>query len=377
MVNSDGPNDRAGAPPGDADARTGLDTVPDGTVLCCLELPAGPSLNELVTPVGEDGEATLRVMRWPDGHLSGQVVSGSGQVVAEGDSQPYVLSQNETAAYMFAWSQGKVRFFINGIALPSFLEEPTPLIIHSPLAALNPKPSFECAEAVQVCEGRIVARSERYRPAAPRPGHLRVPEHGELRRLRDATNVLRDAIQGVTEGRGHQLGVVALGIRTLVDQQFDRHGAPKRTSQPLLLRVAARLGLPLPVFANRNSPADLAELEEITGQSNFSCHVTPARTRQTCLGERLCDIEDWLDEPAMTPLNGPLPKRTVGQLLSATANKFGFAHYDPELPDDLHRLNRNFLGGASILERLLFVSGQTVLELAEWVLRQAEDKSSG
>jgi hypothetical protein len=210
----------------------------------------------------------------------------------------------------------------------------------------------ECASRMAIRKSRMMKKEER----AVRPGQRRKTDQevkaeleGAITRLDHHMGDARDGVREATLG-------VAGRIRALTYWPNER-----KTWNPLLLRMAVRLDLPLPVFAE---PAtELPEVGVPPAQHVRNMVVSCQKVVPTF---EIVDLEEYLDRPFETVPADQGGQVTVGQAVAAVANAEE-AHYAPDVDQYVDRLQSMKFLEIGVLDRLIVNLGEVVLELSRWV----------
>ena len=217
--------------------------------------------------------------------------------------------------------------------------------------------SYETSTAGEICAERMALRRERMAEIEARkvrPGRRRKTPKDELSDLEAAIARLSIDLDGARHGVESSVRGVAGGIRALTYWPND-----KPTWNPLLLRLATRLELPLPVYVEPPgvSPGGLPSPDQHVQNLLVSCR----RLVSTFV---LVDLEEFLDRTLETLDTGA--RVTVGEAV-AYVGSAERAHYDPDVAEYADRLRALEYLEVGALSRMTVGLGGAVLELARWI----------
>jgi hypothetical protein len=186
--------------------------------------------------------------------------------------------------------------------------------------------------------------------------------------LRTAVSNMSRLRENIVAGQHELVGYLAAELRALLYWRND--AARDNTYSPLLLRLASKADLPLPVFA---MPWPDPAAPDIVTQADHRMRSLAPSLIQSAPAEQLMDLQEWLLQPVLTvrdPSGGPGLVLTARDVISETANCLGSAHYDEDISDVLAEMRRTILFNASLLVRSHWTLAGTVAELATWVLSE-------
>jgi len=175
--------------------------------------------------------------------------------------------------------------------------------------------------------------------------------------------------EAVIAGHYHLLGTLAGEMRACVYWQKDAQ--PDRSYDPLLLRMASRADLPLPVFFVPEVPrppiVDDAILHHIPANG-------PRVVRQFKTDE-ICDLQHSLRNSILRL--GPAPGRTISgiEAIAELAHTMGAAHYDTEASEFLEVLQRLESGQGDQLFVFMCQTSSSLISLSEWVLSELKSQN--
>jgi len=262
-----------------------------------------------------------------------------------------------------------VRLYINGGEPLKLLSEMGEKEVPVPEGGTPPMDrSYDDPTAAEECASRMASRQSRMalvEGRAVRPGRRLKTAEEELADLEAEIAGLDHDLERARQGLSVAIGGVAGHIRALTYWPNDRG-----TWNPLLLRMAARLDLPLPVYvepAGELAEAGVPQPDQHVRNLQLSCQ----RLRPTF---GIVDLEEYLDRTLETVTTEQGETHVgVGQAV-AHVGSAGHAHYDRDVEEYVDRLRALKYLDIAALDRLIVKVGETVLELARWVamrLREA------
>jgi hypothetical protein len=172
---------------------------------------------------------------------------------------------------------------------------------------------------------------------------------------------------------GHKAFVrkIAGSLRSLIYWQIRKDGSLNPSYNPLLLRLAARKNLPLPVFA---MPDDRATRPEIVSQAEIHVINNFPTVGKLFPGQSLMDLQAWMNMPISTErfaglLSGAEKELAVKDIIGDVANTMGGAHYDEDVPEQLDRLRNFGAYNQGFVDQFLVMVADTILKLGVFVLK--------
>ena len=212
-------------------------------------------------------------------------------------------------------------------------------------------------------------RKKRFaQPVPARAGFRSKSNEEQLEELEKAAAALDDLSNVVRQGRTHLLGTLAAILRALV------HWNGRRQYNPLLLRIAGRYDMPLPVYMIPGKdpiPSFIADADQIVMQD---LSVTKEFGTQ-----ELADLQEGL-ETALVRLRvgeeGPEQETyTLRETIAAVAETQGVAHFDEDFPLILEPLYSMRSGTAYEIVHNLVWTADVVSQLADYVVSTVRESS--
>ncbi len=291
--------------------------------------------------VGDD-RAWAEVQAEADGSF--RLVVFAGGAVRSVRSQPVHFTGRDYIALGGRWSATDTTLFVNGEPLAPANAEGAARRQFVPVQAPpGTKPAWDDPEAAARCAARVAWRATRFAASATlREGATQKPPREQAGELARARLILTDLADAVASGRHHSEGHLAAELRALVYWPGDEP-KPHRAYNPLLLRLAGRASLPLPIYA---APADPFPRHGLM----LAVETGHPSIERQFPGQVLLDLQDWLVSPALTTASRAVDARNV---IAAVADAQGAAHYDEGRPAAVDQLGLvrgvDGSGGATIL----------------------------
>jgi hypothetical protein len=327
-----------------------------------------------------DTVTSCQVTAYPDGHLRCILKQGE-ETVGSYDTLPIEVIGDGPAIVIMMWDGPSISMYINGQILKSLQEA------EAETFAVDTRDrerigrgvfSFNNPEAKKRCKDWMDWRKQRYaNPKQQAKKDRRLKSTAEQsKELQNAIVALSDLVGLVSTGKLHLLADIATRLRALV--YWD--DKPRSQYNPLLLRMAGRLALPLPVFAYPDSVTDL-DIGDGGPQPVYHFKGYGATVQQTNPKQELMDIQEWLESPAQIERFGDLllgttdgAKRTmtVKEVVLESSTIFGTAHYDDDVLESLDRLRRIKATEVEMLAMFLISVASTVVGLGRFVLGELQ-----
>src|SRR5207249_62168 len=186
---------------------------------------------------------------------------------------------------------------------------------------------------------------------------------------------LVDLVSLIRQGKRHLIGHLAAELRALM-YWYEK----KKTYNPLLLRLAGKFDLPLPIFFLKEE-----NVPEIVSKANLHVRRGHASILKTFPTQRLADLQEWLGS---TVLDLRVIKNTGGvsqsehkaliakDVILEMSTTLGTAHYDEDVPLLLEMLYQTRGPVADELTILLVEAATVVVELCDFVHERGREQPS-
>jgi hypothetical protein len=348
----------------------------EGTIFVVIKFPQPwPPQRETEILSKDQSNSRITLRGTPEGCLLFRVME-SQQEVAKFMSQKIKFVGAGLVLLDVRWSDDQLDMRINGLPVKA-LEEANnaDYLVETKEHIIQDPPSLNHPEAAKLCKEWMNWRKARYaNPKSCAKKNRRLKTIGEqVAELQNAIASLVDLLVLIQNGRSHMLGHLATELRALVYWNG-------RNYNPLLLRVAGRFDLPLPVYMlqeKQGAPKILEDAQQWIKTNEPSI-------LKTIPNQKIVDVQEWLN----TPIQRALFKReqeetsslhsettTAKDLILDTATALGSAHYDEDLPDHLELIYRVNVFGTSTLTNFLLRSATVIIELGRFVLNNAMNKT--
>ena len=310
--------------------------VKEGTLFAVVRFPPvwpSPTRTRLLQLTR--GGASLELWAETDGSLAFAVRDSAGRIAHR--TQPIALSGPGWAIMIATWNAGSAQIHVGGEPLLSNesgggAHKLVRTTEHQPGA----EPAWKDPDAPSACARWVQWRTKnlgipKKTPARGRREKALIDQVQELRR---ASQILHDLSALVQLGRTHLLGHLAAELRALTYWNG-------RSYDPLLLRLAARAVVPLPIYVIADTPSPL--------EGEMSIHVRrgEASIVKQIPTQVVVDLQDWLESKLLSERGASgagqgtverLRHLTVKDLIAGVANTLGAAHYDQDMPRAVQNL---------------------------------------
>jgi hypothetical protein len=339
----------------------------EGTVYSLIRFPgAWPPVTETTLIAGQLADTAIRLIAHPDGHLS---LLGPCRY----STQRINLSGTGFALITVVWKDAEVGVYINGEPLKSLQTAASEVFEITLRERRGEGPvSFEHPDAKANCKKWTDWRKARYANPKLQPKAQRrlKTDDEQIDELSETLKALEDLARAVQAGNLRFLEDVAGRLRSAV---YWQEGS--KNYNPILLRLAGRLGLPLPVFAFPDKiPDEPPIIRDAAFQYTSPIHVT---LQKTYPAQELMDLQQWLESEVQVQrfeeMHGSVAERversvTAKQLILDFSTTLGNSHYDDDVPLALDALQILQAGQVNALSKFIIDVALVVVSLGRWVL---------
>lgn len=327
-------------------------------------------------------ESTVTVTGHADGHLTLDIRRQDGSVLHNEELGCISFAGDGFFYFNVSWgleSDGRAaptRLRLNNKPLGPFVAEQDPVVVAT--TNIDRTLSYRHKDARRACRDWIANRKRKFaNPTPPRGAARRLKSIDEQADdLRNSIAAIANAIKSLHENNNRwPVNVIAGELRALVGWHAD--SASEATHKPLLLRMASKDELPLPVYATRLAePTDPIYKEAIGSFRGVAVTVVKIRPEQ-----ELMDFQDWMKGSAPHFVLNPTGdatavshSMTAKDMLFETAHTLGSAHYGEDANIIIDAMRS--LGSAHLdfHTKVMLGIAETVVVLASWVLRELERK---
>ena len=348
----------------------------EGTIFIVLKFPQPwPPQGEVEILSKGQGNSKIMLRGTPEGCLLFRITEND-QEIARFISQRIRIVRAGLALLDVKWTNNQVDMRINGLTVRA-LEEVNDAehLVETKEHVLHDPPSLNHPEAVKLCKEWMNWRKARYadpKSCAKKNRRLKTIEE-QVAELQNSIASLVDLLVLIQNGRSHMLGHLATELRALVYWNG-------RNYNPLLLRVAGRFDLPLPVYMleeKQDAPKILEDAQQ-------RIETNEPSILKTIPNQKIVDVQEWLKTPIQrarferkqegtSSLHSEMT--TAKDLILDTATALGSAHYDEDFSDHLELIYRTNVFGVSTLTYLLLRSSIVIIELGRFVLNDVTSKT--
>lgn len=187
---------------------------------------------------------------------------------------------------------------------------------------------------------------------------VKKPDWLRLAELEQSLLVVRDAVEALDAGRGHQSLALAAQLRALLVEK-------RRKNPPLLLAIADELRVQLTLFIGPPISADPSREEMLIDLGGM-----PVTANRLAADQQEIPLAEVLDHRVLRVRGDTY---SIGQLIKIGAEKAGGAHHPEVVPEDVARLLTFRQLGIQPLKMVLVAVGRAVLRLGFGVLRSLCD----
>lgn len=188
--------------------------------------------------------------------------------------------------------------------------------------------------------------------------------------LEQATHALADLTNRVRAGETRFVGHLAAALRALV------YWNERKTMDPLLLRLAARIDASLPIYTLR----DVA----MPHQDGLVSDVNPGLPSilRRLPTQTISDIQDWLESIVFSyrPTGSDateLRRLSAKDAIAGVADTLGVAHYDQDVPIDVETLSQFYGPHTDALTHVLLSAASVVVPLSLYLQDRLAETEEG
>jgi hypothetical protein len=346
----------------------------EGTLYAVVQLKTPwPPEKEVIIVQGAQDTRLIQVYAALDGHLVA-IVEDSGVPVVHHETQPIAVDKTGMVILTMSWNPSGAQVRINQHTLrPWDTGDLSPQAIQTKQYLPIGPISVEHPDATTQCQNWVSWRTIRLgTPSPPDDGRDLKPAERQIKELEGALARLDMLVQLVAAGQDFQIPLIAVTLRSLIYWQLRNNGRLNDQYNPLLLRIAARLNLPLPIFA---FPDDRATQPDVLLQAEVHhCNNLPMMQRMLPAQE-LMDMQEWMIVPVSTKrfaglLPGTEKVMASKDVIAEVANTLGGAHFDEDVSQHLERIQAFKAYDTSFVDIYLFNVSKTVVQLGVFVLNQ-------
>jgi hypothetical protein len=340
-----------------------------------------PSKFSLINPVllkELKGFAVVHLVAHPDGHITLKIDRPDGSPLHDIELQRVHLVGQGVCHVLISWNQSYACIYMDAKLLgPYKLEDPALKIELRGIVIGTSSPSIDHPDATNACQIWIQNRQRKFSAPNLRTGRRLKTISEQARDLFIAVNNLRTIASAIhTNGQKHLIGYLAAELRALVFWSKDdgRDGG----YNPLLLRMASKGDLPLPVFAWKNM---FSGKVSVLNKANFHMPQLSATIEKTSNDQILMDFQEWLKEDFTVfrmdvgTLGQTERRLPLKEIIAETANSLGVAHYDEDISETVSTMSDTVFAQIDLLARCLCQTAILTADLGIWVLSKLHERA--
>lgn len=323
---------------------------------------------------GEHDGLKIVIVARTDGRLAITVYDGAGAVVTGFVSQPIIVYGIYPAMFLATWSPSGCTLMVKEQRLLSDLPGLPPFEVMPPRSATFGQRSIDDPTAVKACDKWIQNRKSKFAVVkAPRPNRRPklIEEEGDD--LRNSTAHMKHILQHMETGETYLLGALAGEMRACVYWPRGRDSQPDDQWNPLLLRMASKADLPLPVYSVPHDEAE--ETTPLLQEAVMSVIPDPARIERIYIGDRICDLQEALVDTMLRIGPAPTGRTNIAiELIKELAHTTGAAHYDRDASEFIDVMRKIIGFDVDQVTRFMCHTAATLVSLSEWVLSELKTR---
>ena len=305
--------------------------------------------------------SNLELVALPSGHLNLRIEDSNKKIINYYtqriiiDEQKYQLKKRDILLGI-TWKLPEISIYINTRRLLNIDESKGDnFIINFPDLKSDKLPSYAHPDALQACQNWVSWRGSEFLSTKIIGNNKSRKKtiYEQINELQKAKSLLNDFSNGIKNGNYKLLGTLAVELRAML------YWNGRKTYNPLLLRLAGKFAIPLPIYLiqiNSNPPA-LSPLVHLC--------IKEASIYKEYKTQSLADIQDWLNKDVLVTQNERLKTKDI--ILNAST-KLGGAHYDEDIPENLDFLLGIKSDHFNQLESFLLTTASIVADLSQYVI---------
>ncbi len=360
-----------GTPPHGPPPTVGTVAEEDFTIVLVMGLPGPwppPGRVRLLENAQPDGRQ-ITLNGYPDGHLEAAVstVPNAPPSAVMHFQKVHVTGPN-LFTFALTYGSGRLQAWINGTELATLAASSGAVFTIPERKPPDGQTSYTHPDALAACQVAMDERADRFKTRKsfqPRVASRSKTSSQQREELGQAAQALLHLHDLASAGALHLVPALASQLRGLIYWPPRNRDSPNWN--PLLLRLANADAAPLPIFAVRERPEDVPD---IIKAANYRAENFAASCRRRYLKDDLMDVEDYLAMPVLLVRDSTGGSRiaTVADILAATANSMGSAHYDETVPLYLDDFQAQVFLGRTLAHVLILGLAEVVADLSEHLL---------
>jgi len=260
-----------------------------------------------------------------------------------------------------------INIHINGTEIPLINTDiSAPILIKvTPVNDLEMQ-SINHPNALMKCEKWIIWRKNRFENKQLRRSNRRYKSDVEVQEeLKNSIVILNGILERIKQGEIVHLGYLSAILRALLFWNSSKNYSP------LLLRLANKKNLPLPLFA---LPAKENNIPDFFKNAKWIRMNIPT-IRKNELAQEIIDLQEWLEQEFIVKPNAiSESQKTNKEMIAQYANTMGGTHYDESVPNDIVIMKEYIVSQNNIFSSFLIQTGEVILALSKYVNEQLKKK---
>lgn len=266
-----------------------------------------------------------------------------------------------------SWNEYGINLRINGIILNSFIDNSIQTIECKQVVSED-KLSWEEVDATRKCREWIDWRIHRYSQPklAAKLGRRISTFQEQVNQLVESCNELKEQLASVQKGQLRGIQIILPALRALLFWP-DKSGP----YNPLLIRIAGVLQVPLPVYALPSEQNE--EFKQLISKAVLQISNNKPSIIQKMPNQVLMDFQEWLHLETFV-LNEKSYR--MKDVIFEAANTMSIAHFDDDIPLQIDFLKNNTFFGFDGLAIFVISVTETTIALAEYLVCLANKEKS-
>jgi len=232
--------------------------------------------------------------------------------------------------------------------------------------------SFANPNATAICKEWIDNRRAKFiSPPQTRIGRKSKSVEAEAEDLRSSSLRMNHFVEGIRGGNTFLLGSLAGEMRASIYWPDGRDAKPDAQYNPLLLRMASKADLPLPVYC----VPEAAPLPPAVADTVLQVDMDTPRITAIFPHEKIFDLQSVLLRTLVVrSIQIPGGKISGRNLIRELAHTMGSAHYDPDASEFVDLLGAIIGGQGDQVTSFMCETASTLVSLSEWVLSELKQR---
>ncbi|MEA5513171.1 hypothetical protein [Nodularia sp. UHCC 0506] len=335
-----------------------------GTIFVVMSMPEiWPVIAPTILVSNKIDTSNLKLLAFPSGHLNLRIEDSSKNFINYYtqrilvDESKYQAKRRDIILDIM-WKLPEISIHINGHSLLSLDESKGDyFMVNLQNSAGETLPSYAHPDAFQACLHKVEERHTKFASTQIIGNHHNRTKtiYEQINELKNATFLLNDFSNRIQNGEHQFLGALAAELRAML------YWNGRKTYNPLLLRLAGKFSIPLPIYLMKEDAID--PILSFSPLVDFS--LKEASIYKEFKTQNLTDIEDWLDRVVLVSQNETV---TTKDIILNASTKLGSAHYDEDIPENLDILLNSKDSQFNQIESFLLRTASIVIHLSQYVI---------